>query len=517
MISASYRNNDSYFNGRNSSNHHRHSRLFASQNAASSPSSNIVEFIYKRANKHHWAKLQSKIKQRLMAENISYIDDEEEVARRSMPPPPALYLSPPAFLESPQDKEERQRQQKLMDESRKKKEDKFEEYRDLFAKDFPKGMAAHYNFLTESIITDLERAIQNIVPSTSNVMTHYRVMKERLLSKHGPNSQKDAEETRKKLEGLHGDHRGWDVFLAAHDSLVEVLSKTPVRDTANNPVMQPVPIRPHLPVPPPTATIAAFIAYAAADAANQHAWELMHPNDKTMNHRPTDTAIKNNVMLALGTSRFPHIYSILHQRYRQADHANKTWADLRLDIELIITNNSTGTSRDPIFRTRERTRWDQPPAENRASWTLYDAYYDAPSTQLNHNGKRSQDPHHNDTQDVRAATSTTTTPPSTTKNVYPCSNCGADHRATECPDPKCYICQTILHSAAARQAHYLANHKHESKRARSRLHTPHIAIPLPLRRRHDQPVPVRQRTRFKLLPRLRTRTSNLFSRKLGHR
>ena len=145
-----------------------------------------------------------------MAENISYIDDEEEVARRSMPPPPALYLSPPAFLEPPQDKEDRQkRQQKLMDESRKKKEeDKFEEHRDLFAKDFPKGMAAHYNFLTESIITDLERAIQNIILPTSNVMTHNRVMKERLLSKHDPNSQKDAEETRKKLEGLHGDHRG---------------------------------------------------------------------------------------------------------------------------------------------------------------------------------------------------------------------------------------------------------------------------------------------------------------------
>jgi hypothetical protein len=61
--------------------------------------------------------------------------------------------------QSPQDREERQRQQRLLDESRKKKEDKFEEYRDLFAKDFPKGMAAHYNFLTESIITDLERAI----------------------------------------------------------------------------------------------------------------------------------------------------------------------------------------------------------------------------------------------------------------------------------------------------------------------------------------------------------------------
>jgi hypothetical protein len=241
MISASYRNNNSYSNGRNSPNHHRHSR-FASQNASSSSSSNhglsssnIPDFVYKGANKHHWAKLQSKIKQRLMAENISYIDDEEEVARRSMPPPPAVYLSPPAFIESPQDREERQRQQKLLDE---KKEDKFEEYRDLFAKDFPKRMAAHYNFLTESIITDLERAIQIIIPLTSNVMTHYRVMKERLLSKHGPNFQKDAKETRKKLEGLHGDHRGWDVFLTAHDSLVEVLSKTPVRDTVNNPVMQ---------------------------------------------------------------------------------------------------------------------------------------------------------------------------------------------------------------------------------------------------------------------------------------
>ena len=110
-----------------------------------------------------------------MAENISYIDDEEEVARRCMPPPPALYLAPPAFLESPQDKEEWQRQQKLLlNESRKKRKDKFEEYRDLFAKEFPKRMTAHYTFITESIITD---------------MTHYyRVMKERLLSNHGPNS-----------------------------------------------------------------------------------------------------------------------------------------------------------------------------------------------------------------------------------------------------------------------------------------------------------------------------------------
>ena len=114
--------------------------------------------------------------------------------------------------------------------------------------------------------------------------------------------------------------------------------------------MQPIQIRPHLPVPPPTANLAAFIAYAANDAAEQQAWDLLvHPNDKTMNHCPTDTAIKNNVILPLGTSLFTP-YSILHQRYRQTDHANKTWADLRrLDIELIIANNINGISRDPIL------------------------------------------------------------------------------------------------------------------------------------------------------------------------
>ena len=137
-----------------------------------------------------------------MAEkNISYIEDEEGImARRSIPPPPAAFLAPPAFFETPQDKEERQRQQKLMDEARKKREDKFEEYRDLFAKDFPKGISAHYAFLSQSIITDLERAIQNIIPPTTNVMIHYRAMKDRLLNKFGPNSQKDATETWRKID-----------------------------------------------------------------------------------------------------------------------------------------------------------------------------------------------------------------------------------------------------------------------------------------------------------------------------
>ena len=257
-------------------------------------------------------------------------------------------------------KNDNDKQQKLIDEARKKREDKYEEYRDLFAKDFPKGIAAHHKFLTQSIITDLETAIENIIPPATNVMIHYCVMKERLLNKFGPNSQKDAEETRRKLESLHGDHRGWDIYLVTLDGLVEVLTKTPVRDTANTPVMQQVPIRPHLPIPSTTATLADFLTYKNEDTNDQRLWELLNPNDKPMNHRPTDAAIKSSVMLALESSSFVP-YSILAQRYRQNDHANKTWTELRMDIESIINNNNiTGTSRDPEIHMCQR---DRPPRE----------------------------------------------------------------------------------------------------------------------------------------------------------
>ena len=121
MISASYRNYRSYPNNRDSPSN-RQSRYVprsASSNSNSnlkSSSSSSSDFIYKEANKHQWAKLQSKIRQRLMAEHISYIDDDEEMARRRFPPPPATFLAPPAFLETAADKEDRQRQQKLIDE-----------------------------------------------------------------------------------------------------------------------------------------------------------------------------------------------------------------------------------------------------------------------------------------------------------------------------------------------------------------------------------------------------------------
>ena len=93
MISASYRNYNSYSNRNSpSSRQSRHSSQRVTTSSNSNSASSSTDFIYKGANKHHWAKLQNKIQQRLMHENISYIEDEAEVARRSVPPPPAIFL-----------------------------------------------------------------------------------------------------------------------------------------------------------------------------------------------------------------------------------------------------------------------------------------------------------------------------------------------------------------------------------------------------------------------------------------
>ena len=61
---------------------------------------------------------------------------------------------------------------------------------------------------------------------------------------------------------------------------------------------------PGITVPPVTATQAQFVAYVINDANEQQAWDILHPADKIMNHRPTDAAIKVSVLLALETSIF---------------------------------------------------------------------------------------------------------------------------------------------------------------------------------------------------------------------
>jgi hypothetical protein len=123
-----------------------------------------------------------------------------------------------------------------------------------------------------------------------------------------------------------------------------------------------------------TATPAEHAAYIAADEAAEQLWALQHPNNKVKNHRPTDDHIKNTVILVLAASSFTH-YSSLADQYQQVDHATRTWADLRQDIQSRIQNTARGTSRDPSSLPRrarnDHTDWSTPqrsaysPHENR--------------------------------------------------------------------------------------------------------------------------------------------------------
>ena len=139
---------------------------------------------------------------------------------------------------------------------------------------------------------------------------------------------------------LRVDERGADVYLATVFSIIDLLTKTPIRDAANNPIMELVPPqRPHLPRPLSTATPAEHAAYIAADEAPEQLWALQHPNNKVKNHRPTDDHIKNTVILALAASSFTH-YSSLADQYQQVDHATRTWADLRQGLQSRIQNTA---------------------------------------------------------------------------------------------------------------------------------------------------------------------------------
>ena len=87
------------------------------------------------------------------------------------------------YIETAADKENRIRQQKLHDDDFKKRDSKFDEHRDKLAIDYPKATAAHYHYLSRTIITNLDRWIENIVPLTSDVQIQYKAMKKRLLDR----------------------------------------------------------------------------------------------------------------------------------------------------------------------------------------------------------------------------------------------------------------------------------------------------------------------------------------------
>ena len=111
--------------------------------------------------------------------------------------------------------------------------------------DFAKGLDCIYQLISQVIITDLDRTLEQLTPVTRDAEVQFFTIFRRLEDKWGPTSKKDAVEIVRLIHALQGDFRGWDIYLVGLDSLVETLTKTPVRDAANNPMFIPVPNRPH--------------------------------------------------------------------------------------------------------------------------------------------------------------------------------------------------------------------------------------------------------------------------------
>ena len=133
------------------------------------------------------------------------------------------------------------------------------------------------------------RTMKNSSPT--NVTIRYRVPKTHLANKWGSNSNsiKDSNVATSKLALLRVDERGANVYLAAVFSIIDLLTKTPIRDDANNPIMEPVPSRSHLPRPLAATTSIDHAAYIAADEAAKIICALQHPNKKQKTSAPQTT------------------------------------------------------------------------------------------------------------------------------------------------------------------------------------------------------------------------------------
>jgi hypothetical protein len=225
--------------------------------------------------------------------------------------------------------------------------------------------------------------------------------------------------------------------------------------------MEPVPIRPLLPVPLPTAPQAEFAAFAVNNAITGHS------APERPNHEPPSHQYRTHH----ACTRHVSIPAILHPGAALPPNG-----PCNQDLGRPPTRHRAHCHQQPdrylAFRHRDRAprEWrqsppsfDPQPADSRASRSSMTLI--TPPRPSSHS-KRPHDSPHNATSDVRAATPTSTSSSPGTKNPYPCSNCGGDHRAQECDNPNCFICQTVFPNPAARQAHYLSIHKRDTKRAR---------------------------------------------------
>lgn len=114
-----------------------------------------------------------------------------------------------------------------------------------------------------------------------------------------------------------------------------------------------------------------------------------------MNHRPTDEAIKEIVIIALAESQFIP-YSTLAQRYQQTDHATRTWPELRRDVDSLIQNSARGTSRDPSSLLRPISRQTSSDHQDtQKSHRQYDRSFDQRSARRPNDYFQYFDPHSN--------------------------------------------------------------------------------------------------------------------------
>jgi hypothetical protein len=132
-------------------------------------------------------------------------------------------------------------------------------------------------------------------------------------------------------------------------------------------------------------------------------------------------------------------------RYRQTDHATKTWSELSADVESIIQNNHKGTSKDPdIFPNRHSRRiiYDdatQPPQKYiRAARDTSPNHYD-PFSPYEPNNYYTSDPQ---TQpfSTRAASYLPNPSTSPAPNRPNCVNCCGDHAGRDCDSLTCSKC-----------------------------------------------------------------------------
>ena len=134
-LEATDRNYSGSSNNNNFSNHgpRDFSSSSSRNNSSNRASSSSENFIYKGTSKNQWSTLMSK---KLMADNLSHLEDAAELRRRTLVPPPTLFIRPTlGHAEGTLEKEIRAKEQKTVDKNHKLEVSRYNEYKDKLASD----------------------------------------------------------------------------------------------------------------------------------------------------------------------------------------------------------------------------------------------------------------------------------------------------------------------------------------------------------------------------------------------